>query len=92
MKKIVAQFNVVGLTAQQYSQANKDLEAAGKGKPSGRLYHVAAQQADGFFMIEVWESEEALNEFAETLIPILVKNGITHAQPAIVLPVHNIMA
>ena len=91
MKKIVAQFNVVGLTAQQYSQANKDLEAAGKGKPYGRLFHVAAQHADGFFMTEVWESEEALKEFGETLIPILVKNGITHAQPATVLPVHNIM-
>jgi hypothetical protein len=53
---------------------------------------VAAQQADGFFMIEVWESEEALNEFAKTLIPILVENGITHAQPTIMLPVYNIMA
>ena len=91
MKKIVAQFNVVGVTAQQYSQANKDLEAAGKGKPSGRLYHVAAQQADGFFIIEVWESEEALNEFAETLIPIVEKNGVTPVQPTL-LPVHNIMA
>lgn len=91
MKKIVAQFNVVGLTTQQYSQVNKDLKAAGKGKPSGRLYHVAAQQADGFFMTEVWESEEAFNEFGETLIPILVKNGITPAQPATMLPVHNIM-
>jgi quinol monooxygenase YgiN len=92
MKKIVAQFNVVGLTAQQYAQANKDLEAAGMSNPLGRLYHVAAQQPDGFFMIEVWESEEALNGFAETLIPVLLKNGITPAKPSIVLPVHNIMA
>ena len=92
MKKIVAQFNVVGLTSQQYTQANKDLEAAGKGKPSGRLYHVAAEQANGFYMIEVWESEEALNEFAEKLIPVLVKNGITPAPPTTMLPVHNIFA
>ena len=91
MKKIVAQFNVVGVTAQQYSQTNKDLEAAGKGKLSGRLYHVAAQQADGLLITEVWESEEALNEFVETLIPIVVKNGITPPQPTL-LPVHNILA
>ncbi|MEJ7913850.1 MAG: hypothetical protein WKF70_11895 [Chitinophagaceae bacterium] len=90
MKKIVAQFSTPGMTAQQYDQAVEDLEAAGKGKPSGRLYHVVAQQAIGMLVTDVWESEEALNEFSETLIPILVKNGVTPAQPTL-LPVHNII-
>ena len=91
MKKVVAQFNVVGMTAQQYDQAIKDLIAAGKGTGQGRLYHVAAQQADGLFITDVWESEEALMKFSETLIPILVKLGVTPAQPTLT-PVHNIIA
>lgn len=91
MKKIVAQFNVVGFTAQQYSEVIKDLETAGKEKSSGRLNHVAAQKGDGLLIIDVWESEEALNKFSETLIPILGKNGVTPVQPAL-LPLLNIIA
>jgi quinol monooxygenase YgiN len=89
MKKVYAQFNP-GMTAQQYDQLMKDLEAAGEGKPSGRLYHVAAQKPNDCFVTDVWESEEALNKFAETLVPILVKIGVTPSQPTI-LPVHNII-
>ncbi|OGU70998.1 MAG: hypothetical protein A2V93_02565 [Ignavibacteria bacterium RBG_16_34_14] len=91
MKKIVAQFNVVGFTAEQYSQVIKDLETAGKEKSSGRINHVAAQQTNGLLIIDVWESEEALNKFSETLIPILVKTGVTPAQPTL-LPLLNIIA
>lgn len=91
MKKIVVQFNVDGMTAKQYDQVMKDLEIAGKGNPPGRLYHVAAEQANGWFVTDVWESEEALNEFAGTLMPILIQNGVTPPQP-VVFPVHNIVA
>jgi hypothetical protein len=42
-----------------------------------------AQQTDGLLIIGVWESEEALNEFVETLVPILIKNGVTPAQPTL---------
>jgi hypothetical protein len=90
MKKIVATFNIPGFTAEQYSKTLKDLEAAGKEKFAGRLNHVAAQQKDGLLIIDVWESEEALNEFSKTLIPVLTKNGVTPAQP-VILPLHNII-
>lgn len=90
MKKIVAQFNVTDFTVQKYDQTIKDLEAAGQGKPSGRLYHVVTLQPIGMLVTDVWESEEALKEFSETLVPILIKNGVTPAQPTL-LPVHNII-
>ena len=90
MGKIVAQFNIPGFTAAKYSQVIKDLDAAGKEKSSGRLNHVAAQQPDGLLIIDVWESEDALNKFSETLIPILLKNGVKPAQP-VLLPLHNII-
>ena len=90
MKKIIAQFNVIDMNTQKYQHVIKDLEAAGQGKPSGRIYHVAAEQANGMLVTDVWESEETLNEFSKTLIPILVKNGVTPAQPTLT-PVHNII-
>ena len=90
MEKIVAQFNVVGFTPEQYNQVTKDLEAAGKEKYAGRLLHIAAQQSDGLFITDIWESKEALDNFSETLVPILIKNGVTPAQP-ILHPVHNII-
>ena len=90
MKKIVAQFNMVGFTAEKYSQTIKDLDAAGKEKSSGRINHVAAELTNGLLIIDVWESEEALNEFSKTLIPILIKNGVTPAKP-VIFPLHNII-
>lgn len=90
MKKIIAQFNVTDFTVPKYEQTIKDLEKAGVGKPSGRLYHVITEQPVGMLVTDVWESEEALNKFSEKLIPILRKNGVTPAKPTI-LKVHNII-
>ena len=91
MKKVVAEFNVVGFTAEQYNRVIQDLEAAGKEVSEGRINHVAAEKPDGLLIIDVWESEEALNRFSKTLVPVLEKNGVKPAQPT-VLPLHNIIA
>jgi hypothetical protein len=89
MKKIVALFNVVGYTPEQYSQVIKELEASGKLKDPAYINRVVAQQPDGLLIIDVWESEEALNKFSETLIPLLIKNGVTPAKPTL-LPLLDI--
>jgi hypothetical protein len=91
MKSILAQFNIVDFTVPKYEQTIKDLKAAGVGNPSGRLYHVVTMQPVGMLVTDVWESEEKLNKFSETLIPILQKNGVTPARPTL-FPVHNIIA
>lgn len=91
MKNILVQFNQVDFTVQRYEQTIKDLKAAGAGSPKGRLYHIATLQPSGMLVTDVWESEESLNKFSETLIPILKKNGVTPAAP-VVLQVHNIIS
>lgn len=90
MKNILVQFNQVDFTVQKYEQTIKDLKAAGAGNPSGRLYHVVTLQPQGMLVTDVWESEESLKKFSDTLIPILKKNGVNPAQP-IFLPVHNVI-
>jgi hypothetical protein len=87
---IVALFDIPGMTAAQYDRVIKELEAAGAGSPKGRLYHVASAKEAGWFVVDVWESGELLNQFAQTLMPILQKNGVTPPQPQI-YPTHNII-
>lgn len=87
---IAAVFDVPGMTSAQYDKVIKDLEAAGEGSPEGRLYHLASSKEGGWFVVDVWESPELLNQFAQTLMPTLQKAGVTPPEPQ-VYPVHNII-
>jgi len=88
---ILTVFNLPTMNAEKYNRVVRDLEAAGQGKPKGRLYHVASRQEDGSFMVtDVWESAELLDAFGETLIPILNRAGVTPVEPK-VHSVHNVI-
>lgn len=76
-------FNAPGMTSKQYDQVWDDLRAVGQSHPEGLLYHVGAPTADGWTVVDVWESEELFNEFGKTLIPILEKNQITSKEPTV---------
>ncbi len=43
---------------------------------AGLLVHAAGQGEGGFRVVDVWESEEACNQFGEVLRPILQEVGI----------------
>jgi hypothetical protein len=87
---IIAVFEVPGMTADQYDQTANALAAAGLDQPEGRLYHVACAKEGGWLVVDVWESGDRLNQFAQTLVPILQQAGVTPPQPQI-YPVHNII-
>ena len=87
---IMAVFEAPGMTAEQYDRVMKDLEAAGEGNPAERLYHLAASKPDGWLVVDVWESPEVLERFANTLMPILQQAGVSPPQPQI-YPVHNMI-
>ena len=78
------------LSAAQYDEVNKRLEAAGQGNPPGRLHHSCFGEGDHLMVFEVWETQEASDKFGETLMPILAEVGIDPGQPA-VMPVHNLI-
>jgi len=86
---VVAQFTVPGMSAAQYDRVMEDLQRAGAGAPSARRYHVAAPNERGWSVIDVWDSAQDLEGFAQILVPILIQNGVTPPTPT-VLPVHNI--
>ena len=88
---ILTTFRLSSMNAEKYNRVIADLEAAGQGRPRGRLYHIASRHEDGSFTVtDVWESAELLGEFGKTLAPILDKAGVTQVEPTI-HPVHNVI-
>lgn len=88
---ILTVFNLSTMNAEKYNAAIRGLEAAGQGKPKGRLYHVATSQEDGSIIVtDIWESTDLLDEFGKTLIPTLNEAGVTPVKPK-VYPVLNVI-
>jgi hypothetical protein len=70
-------FEGPGVTQAQYEQVRKEV-APGDRPPEGAVYHVAGPTENGWCVVEVWESEEALQRFIdEKLRQALPKAGIT---------------
>ena len=44
--------------------------------PAGAISHVAWMADDGFHVVDVWESEEAFNKFAEERLMPVVKGDV----------------
>jgi hypothetical protein len=82
--------NPASLTAAQYDDIGGRLDAAGAGKPAGRLYHACFGSGDKLQVFEIWESQQASDKFRETLMPILQEVGLDPGQ-LMVEPVHNLI-
>ncbi|MGW0425373.1 hypothetical protein [Streptomyces sp. NPDC003015] len=70
-------------TQEQYEETNRKLtggknrmESPADWPVEGLLAHIAGQGESTFRVVDVWESEEALNRFAEILVPILREVGV----------------
>ena len=82
-------FEGPGITQAQYDQARQEV-SPNNSLPAGALYHVAGPTANGWRVVEVWESQDALDRFfAEKLGAALARAKID-IQPQ-VFQVHNIM-
>ena len=75
-------FDGSGMSQEQYDQVSQQV-SPGNRPPPGMLYHAAGPSEDGFCVIEVWASQEALQEFfAQRLGQALQQASIT-AQPTV---------
>jgi hypothetical protein len=71
-----------GVTQEQYEESVRKL--AGKERMEspadwpvpGLLAHIPGQGEKGFRVVDVWESQEALDAFAAKLMPILEEIGV----------------
>ena len=87
-------FKFPGGTAEQYDELCRELN---NGQPlrsladwpgGGCLSHVAGVAADGFYVLDVWESAEKFQAFGERLMPLIQRVGLKPDEP-VVFPVHN---
>jgi hypothetical protein len=82
-------FQAPGVAQAQYDQMHRELSPTNELEP-GQLYHAAGPTENGFCVIEVWESQEALQRFfASKLGPVLQAAQIN--VPPTIFPVTNIM-
>ena len=80
-------FNIPGMTTKQFDDAWKELRALGISRPKGLVHHTGAQNGSSMVIVDVWESQEAWEGFAQTIGPILGKLGVADSPP-VILPVH----
>jgi hypothetical protein len=83
-------FSPTSFTAAYYDQLLGESEAAGAGTPAGRLYHVALETDGQIRVFDVWDSQESLDAFGETLVPLMTALGAVPGQPS-VSKVHNLI-
>lgn len=72
------------LTQERYEEAVRKfaggarrLQTPSDWPVDGLLVHTAGQGANGFRVVDVWESEGAARRFGEALMPVLQQVGIT---------------
>ncbi|MEU0085766.1 hypothetical protein [Streptomyces sp. NPDC006274] len=94
---IIAVIDMPGMTQAQYEQSVE--KVAGRPGPvkspadwpvAGLISHTAAPTANGWLVVDVWESEEAFRQFGDTLVPVLRELGLPEVEPQ-VYPVFNVV-
>lgn len=75
---------------EQYDAVIEEMNLGGKPAPHG-IFHVAGPTESGLRIVDVWDSPEEFEHFAQNKIgPITQKHGI--AAPTVsVWPVHNML-
>ncbi len=64
---IVVSFGPIELSTEEYLQVGDRLPDA----PKGRDYHVCSGQDGALYIVEVWDSREAMEAHMERLVPVL---------------------
>jgi len=85
---VLIHFTPAAMSAAQYDEAMRRLEAGGTWPPPGLIHHTCFGSKDKLNVIDVWETQAQFEAFGQRLLPILADIGFNPGQPAI-SPVHN---
>ncbi len=82
-----------GATLEQYDQVMQLMGlTAGAEPPAGAIFHWVAETEDGIVVVDVWESDEQFNRFAEEQIgPFTAQVGIAGPPKTTRFEVHNLL-
>ena len=87
----VVRFTPKSMSSSKYDEIIKRLDAAGAGKPKGRLFHVAFGDPNALRVSDIWETKENFEAFGAALMPILQEAGVDPGEPDWI-EVHNIIS
>jgi hypothetical protein len=87
---VLIRFTPPSLTAQQYDEVVRRLTEKGVFPADGLDYEICFGSEGNLKVSQVWDSNEQLEAFGESLKPVLADMGIDPGQPEVV-PVHNII-
>jgi hypothetical protein len=96
MMAVVLVIQAPGLTREQYEQSVKMVSKRGVVESpadwpvKGLLAHIAGEGPNGFRVVDVWATEDAMRTFGETLLPALNELGVD-AKPEI-YPAHTFVS
>jgi hypothetical protein len=88
----VAMFlDLPGATTEQYDQLNKEMGTTRpEDEPEGLVSHLCATTGDGLLIVDVWRSQEELDDFlTNKLGPAAAKLGLPEAAPPRFAQVHH---
>lgn len=86
----VYRFTPQGFSTAKYAEVIGQLEEAGAGAPTGRLYHVCFGAKENLQVSDIWDTKENFDKFGEIVIPIMQGSGADPGEPEII-EVHNII-
>lgn len=79
-----------GVTQRQYDQALDRVQLGGK-PYQGQIFHAAGPIADGWCVVDVWESQEAFDRFLQAKLGQALQEAGIPAPKQKVVPVHNML-
>jgi len=89
------QLDFEGATLEQYAEINERIGLLPGGPPGDPedLFHWVAKTANGLRVVDVWQSRQAFEEFAqERLGPAFREVGVPHLPKVQFFSVHNYLA
>lgn len=87
---VLIRFAPASLSAEQYDESIRRLEADGGFPPDGLDYHVCFGSDGNLRVSEIWDSRAQLDAFGERLMPLLADVGIEPGEPEIV-EIHRVI-
>lgn len=64
----------------QYQRVHQQVTPGSK-LPPGLLYHVAGQGEDGWYVVEIWESQQAMQRFFDEKLGAALREANITVQP-----------
>jgi len=87
---ILIRFAPAAMTAAEYDETVRKLEASGDFPPDGMDYHVCFGSEGSLRVSEIWDSKEQLDAFGQRLMPVLAEVGIEPGTPELI-DIHNVV-